>query len=344
MTAHGWRKEAGARVQGSRPLDQLKVQAPGIVRLPDGAYRLFYTAIGPGKPFADCQGYILSAYSGDGLNFDVEPGIRLAPETGIPHMSLRVLSPSISPVDDDRWRMYFEARGTAERPTVICSAVSDDLLNWKTEDGIRFQGFDRVAGPRYVRLPDGRGRLYCVASETEATSAGHRGRRSSVVSATTSDGLRFSLDDGYRLRDRRSEYDSAGITAAEVIPPSDSDRDWTMFYSVWQDVPAASVVPLHPSQDPDAVDSGRSEDFAAASIASDMAGFRSRIFTAESEDGLAWKDGRCIVDGGGYDSDEFDAVHAEDMSLVEVEPGRYRMYYAACDRHGNWRIASAVNW
>jgi hypothetical protein len=38
-----------------------------------------------------------------------------------------------------------------------------------------------------------------------------------------------------------------------------------------------------------------------------------------------------------------DAVHAEDMSLVEFEPGRYRMYYAACDRHGNWRIASAVN-
>ena len=51
----------------------------------------------------------------------------------------------------------------------------------------------------------------------------------------------------------------------------------------------------------------------------------------------------CVVEGGGYTSDDLDAVHAEDMSLVEFEPGRYRMYYAACDRHGNWRIASAVN-
>ena len=37
-----------------------------------------------------------------------------------------------------------------------------------------------------------------------------------------------------------------------------------------------------------------------------------------------------------------DAVHAEDMSLVQIGPSEYRMYYAACDRDGNWRIASAI--
>lgn len=339
---HHWRKEAGARVQGSRPLDQLKVQAPCVVRVSDGGYRLFYTAIGPGKPYANCQGYILSAYSRDGLQFELEPGIRMAPEPGTPHMGLRVLAPSVARIDDGRWRMYFEARGTADRPTGICSAVSDDLLSWTREEGIRVEGFDRVGGPRYVALPDGRGRIYCFASE-EDQSGGASGRRQVVVSATTSDGLSFSIDDGYRLSGGQAEYDSAGITAAEVLPPSSADANWIMLYSAWQDVPVGTIVPLHPSQDPEATSNGASADFAAASIASDMSGYRSRIFAARSKDGLNWERDCCVVEGDGYTSDDLDAVHAEDMSLVEFEPGRYRMYYAACDRHGNWRIASAVN-
>ena len=337
---HRWRKEAGVRVQGSRPLDQLKVQAPCAVRAPDGGYRLFYTAIGPGKPYANCQGYILSAYSRDGLQFELEPGIRMAPEPGVPHIALRVLAPSVARIDDGRWRMHFEARGTADRPTVICSATSNDLLSWTPEEGVRVQGFDRVGGPRYVSLPDGRGRLYCCVSAVDHSAGG---RRQGVVSATTSDGLGFSIDDGYRLRGRQTEYDSAGITAAEVLPPSDADENWKMFYSAWQDVPAGTIAPRHPSQDPEATSNGASADFAAASIASDMSGYRSRIFTARSKDGLTWERDCCVVAGGGYTSDDLDAVHAEDMSLVEFEPGRYRMYYAACDRHGNWRIASAVN-
>ena len=40
-----WRKERGARVQGSRPLDELKVQAPCVARVPAGGYRLFYTGL-----------------------------------------------------------------------------------------------------------------------------------------------------------------------------------------------------------------------------------------------------------------------------------------------------------
>jgi hypothetical protein len=30
------------------------------------------------------------------------------------------------------------------------------------------------------------------------------------------------------------------------------------------------------------------------------------------------------------------------MSLARLPDGRYRMYYAACDAHGVWRVASAV--
>lgn len=111
---HGWRKESGARLQGSRALDSSKLQAPCIVRIPSGKFRLFYTAVGPAKPYATCQGYILSAMSDDGLVFRTEPGIRLAPQPELPHMSLRVIAATIAQCDDGRWRMYFESRGPTD--------------------------------------------------------------------------------------------------------------------------------------------------------------------------------------------------------------------------------------
>jgi hypothetical protein len=114
-----------------------------------------------------------------------------------------------------------------------------------------------------------------------------------------------------------------------------------MIYSAWQDVPAGTVVPIHPSSDTDLSKSEISIDFARASIAVDMAGYRSRIFESHSMDGQSWSQGQCVIDGGGYDEDELDAVHAEDMSLIKGSDGLLRMYYAACDKHGNWRIASA---
>lgn len=328
-----WTRESDARIKGSRPLDEWKVQAPCAVRLPEGGYRLFYTGVGREKPYANCQGYILSATSSDGLDFEVEEGTRVTPRPELQHMSLRILAPTIVATEDGRWRMYFESRGTADRPTVICSAISGDLLDWRHEEGIRFEAFDGVGGPRYVKMPNGGGRLYCFS----------KGQRQGVISATTSDGLSFTLDDGIRLLSGQTEYDSAGISAAEVLPPSSSDGLWTMVYSAWQDVPPGTEVPLHPSQDPDAAINGNSADFAAASIASDLAGYRSRIFVAHSEDGLEWQPGRLVLQGAGYDSDELDGVHAEDMSLIEIDDGRYRMYYAACDRHGSWCVASAVS-
>jgi hypothetical protein len=330
-------------LQGTRPLDRSKLQAPCVVRIPNGGFRLYYTAVGPAKPFPLCQGYILSAISKDGLEFCKEPGIRLAPQPALPHLSLRLIAPTVTRCADGLWRMYFESRGPANRPTVICSAVSFDMLNWELEEGIRLQNSGGVGGPRYLSLPDGRCRLYCFTSEfgPGGVESGQR-ISTSVISAITSDGLNFEFESGYRLRDRQAEYDTAGISAAEVIPPHSSDDRWTMYYSAWQDVPSGTKVPLHPSQDVDAVNSGKSADFAAASIDSDMSGYRSRIYAAFSMDGLTWERTACVIDGAGYGAPSLDAVHAEDMSLVQLDDGGFRMYYAACDTHGSWRILSAV--
>jgi hypothetical protein len=338
-----WRREDGPRIQGSRPLDSSKLQAPCIVRIPGGGYRLFYTAVGPAKPYPVCQGYVLSAVSADGIDFEVEPGIRLAPHPDLPKLSRRIIAPTVKQCEDGTWRMYFEARGPAAEPTVIRSAVSTDMVNWEHEEGIRLQGFDGLGGPRYLPLPGGRGRLYCFGSEFDSTGLRDGSRLSqSIVSALTSDGLTFEMEPGYRMRDKQAGYDDIGITAAEVIPPVSDGDDWSMVFSAWQDAPPGTVVPVHPANDTSASADSSSEDFATASIASDIAGFRSRIYLAHSADGLNWSRAGCIIDGAGYESDEIDGIHAEDMSVTEIGDGGYRMYYAACGRDGNWLIASAV--
>ncbi|MDA1018102.1 MAG: hypothetical protein O3A00_27055 [Planctomycetota bacterium] len=169
-----WIKEDGPRLQGSRDLDSSRLQSPCIVRIPSGGYRLFYTAVGPAKPYPECQGYILSAVSEDGLTFEKEPGIRLAPQPGIPHMSLRVISPLVTLCADGRWRMYFESRGPASIPTVICSAISSDMLHWELKDGIRFQapcgaGLDAVQAEdmSLIQIASGRYRMYYAACDAQ---------------------------------------------------------------------------------------------------------------------------------------------------------------------------------
>ena len=338
-----WRKEAGVRLQGSRDLDSSKLQAPGVVPIPQGGLRLFYTAVGPAKPFPACQGYILSAVSDDGIKFHTEPGIRVVPQPELPHMSLRVIAPSVARLSDSSWRMYFESRGSADRPTMICSAISSDMLHWEIEDGIRLQNANGIGGPRYLPLSEGGGRLYCFGAEFgPGGRVGGERIAQGVISARSPDGLDFEFEPGYRIRDKQARDDGHGITAAEVIPPQTPGDEWSMIFSIWQDAPPGTVVPKHPSQDPNAVETGLSEDFAKASIATDIAGFRSRICIAYSADGLAWDRVRCVIEGSGYGREGLDAIHAEDMSLAAIGDGQYRMYYAACDNEGVWRILSAV--
>ena len=336
-----WRKEPGARIEGQRDLDRSKVQAPAIVRTPDGRYRLFYTAVGPGKPFADCQGYILSAVSDDGLQFAPEPGIRMAPDpTRQRHVAACPRAVGRGVTRRGGWRMYFEARGTADAATTIRSAQSSDQIHWTIEPGVRLATTGGVGAPRFRWLTEDSRSAVVFDSRYEGGGPG-RGARTAmaVISATTTNGLDFALDPGDRLRDRRGLLDSAGITAAEVI---DTTRRPTMLFSAWQDRPAGAPAPMHPSTDAEAVAHGTSADFAAASIAADMSGYRSRILVAMF-DGTAWSAPGIVIEGDGYGGADIDAVHAEDMSVIALGDGRWRMYYAACDARGVWRIASAIS-
>ena len=166
-------------------------------------------------------------------------------------------------------------------------------------------------------------------------------RLKAVYSAVTEDGLRFTEEEGVRMPSQTRDWDSAGITAAEVIATFGPNDPWVMIYSAWQDVPAGTEVPVHPSVDAEAELNGSSADFARSSITSDLCGYRSRIVSAISQDGLHFGSGSVIIEGGGESSNEVDAIHAEDMTIARLSDGHLRMYYAACDVHGNWQIVSA---
>ena len=102
-------------------------------------------------------------------------------------------------------------------------------------------------------------------------------------------------------------------------------------------------MPPHPSSDPAfEATAGPAVDFAAASIAADLAGYRSRIFAATSADGLSWERSGLLLEGDGPSGVDIDAIHAEDMCVTPIDDGRWRMYYAACDAAGRWTVASAV--
>ncbi|HKI91922.1 MAG TPA: hypothetical protein VJ986_06450 [Gaiellaceae bacterium] len=97
---------------------------------------------------------------------------------------------AVVPIARGGWRMYF----TQQTPTgkVIGSAVSGDLLNWTVEPGVRLDlGTSKATGvPEAVALPDGRVRLYYVASG---------GRAETIDSAISTDGLTFAPEKGDRL-------------------------------------------------------------------------------------------------------------------------------------------------
>jgi hypothetical protein len=66
--------------------------------------------------------------------------------------------------------------------------------------------------------------------------------------------------------------------------------------------------------------------------------YQGYILRAISKDGLDF-----TFEPGERIRSDIDAVHAEDMSVITLGNGRRRMYYAACDSDGRWRIARAVS-
>ncbi len=303
-----WVKDSRIALDQDTPLDSTKILTPNVIRLPGGGYRMYYTGLGPGRPVADAQGYILSAYSEDAVVWRKDAGIRL--DVHAPHASRRTLCPDVIPLAGGGYRMYYEAR-SFEGPTTVLSAVSKDGLDWRPEPGIRFgDGKWSYGTPRCLYIPFGkeaggkeggsRYRLYCHhyshPMEHGLESQNH------IVSAISDDGLDFRPEPGVRIPQENSFEDYA-VYAPEVIRLGDGS--YRMYYAAW------TYAPMH-----------------------------GRLFTAVSPDGLSWtKHPEPCLDIGG----PWDQIHASEPCVIDLDDGRHRLFYEACDADRRWRILSATS-
>lgn len=178
-----WEQDSGIRV--------VDAGVPGIHKLEDGRYRLYYH--GPGG--------ILSAISSDGLNFEKESGARIMPEGEPGSEESMVSDPSVISLMEDGIRMYYKGAdgpgGPGKAVHKIFSAVSTNGLDFEKESGVRIDsektsdnGWASVPGA--VILPDEKVRIYYVSGATEAEGG--------ITSAISDDGLNFDKEEGVRIK------------------------------------------------------------------------------------------------------------------------------------------------
>ena len=168
-----WTKDLGIRVSGG--------QVPYVYKLKDGRFRMYYCGL---------RGGIESAISSDGLNFQTESGLRLAPIYG--GSETIICDPTLVELSDGRFRLYYKGANIGGGPAIhkIFSAISSDGLNFERErlviDSDKTDDQSWASVPEAIKLSDGRVRLYYVSR-----SCG----RGCVVSAISSDGLNFTKEE-----------------------------------------------------------------------------------------------------------------------------------------------------
>ncbi|MGC9049237.1 MAG: hypothetical protein ACP5IX_03425 [Patescibacteria group bacterium] len=177
-----WQEDKGVRASDG--------SVPFALKLNDGKIRLYYC--GPAG--------IISAISSDGLNFQKESGVRIAPLGRPGDPESMVCDATVVNLPDGQIRMYYKGAtgmgGPGQSVHRIYSAISSDGLNFKKE-GLRIDsqktgdnGWASV--PEAVKLPDGRVRIYYVSADPEA--------KGGIMSAISSDGLNFQKETGVRLK------------------------------------------------------------------------------------------------------------------------------------------------
>ncbi len=230
-----------------------------------------------------------------------------------PHASARTLCPDVIPLEDGRYRMYFEARsglpapeqrfGASPQPTVILSALSEDSLVWHPEAGLRFgDGRWSYGTPRVIYIEkDGTiaYRMYFHRYTYPLKAGLEAGNQ--IISAVSSDGLRFIEEPGVRIA-QETDRETYSVYAPEVIRLGDGS--YRIYYSGWSETVQGGV------------------------------------FAATSADGLNWqKEAEPVID---LEAGRWDSSMVSEPSVIDLDDGGARLFYECCDDDDNYRIVSAT--
>jgi hypothetical protein len=165
-----WQKETLSGIEPS----QVGVREYGgvdVVTLPDGTYRMYYSEVVPSDRFpVTGVSRIMSAVSEDGLNWQVEPGVRIDPLEG--KEGPLAQHPRVITQPDGGYKMFY---WTAD--STIWSATSEDGLTWGNRRPEHVFGAD----PEVMMLPDGRMRMFVNWLDATFSTAQERQRMWSYV-------------------------------------------------------------------------------------------------------------------------------------------------------------------
>ena len=176
-----WNPEPGVRLSAAEGgAGDFRVVSSDVSPAADGSGRLrMYYECCPGSQ--DVQNSIRSAVSDDGLEWEPEPGDRLLVSGS------NIMAPRILFLGDGRLRMYVTQRGVG-----IVSAISSDGMTFEMEPGPRFPEDPSTFAPDLVALPDGRYRMYLVASVSDRPAMQGGGQH--LVTALSHDGFTWERD------------------------------------------------------------------------------------------------------------------------------------------------------
>ena len=223
------------------------------------------------------------------------------------------LCPDVVPLEDGRYRMYFEARsgvpspgqrfGPAPKPTVILSALSDDGLVWIPEAGVRFGDDTWSYGTPRVIYIEKNGEIayrmyfhrYTFPLKAGLAAGNH------IISAVSTDGLNFEKEPGVRIA-QETDRETYSVYAPEVIRLGDGS--YRMYYSGWSET------------------------------------IQGGVFTATSEDGLNWqKVAEPVID---LEAGQWDSRMVSEPCVIDLNEGGARLFYECCDDDNHYRIVSAT--
>ena len=264
------------------------------------------------------------------------------------------------------FRMYYTESGPGPdyktRPANILSAYSDDGEAWEREPGIRLGPHEpgaarRVVCPDVVPLPAGGYRMYLEGQPHDGPS--------SIISASSSDGLVWEPDPSARFGDGEWSY---GSPRCLYVDAPNGEILYRLYFHRYtfplvpglesgnHIISALSSDGLRFEIEP-GVRIGQESDLESYSVYAPevlrlgdgtyrmyYAGWsadpiRGRIFSTVSRDGIDWtKDPEPnVVFGGRWDKEK-----CSEPCVMRMPDGRYRMYYEANDGTSTWRILSAT--
>lgn len=165
-------KSVVLRNRGIQNQDDFIVSHPWLLKLPDGRWRMYYQNIRDRSRIPNMR--IKSAISNDGINFKIEPGIRL--DIGQTH-SLGIAGHGRTFINKSgKYIMIFSGNrlGQERQPSDIMVAISDDGLNFKVINyNVARGGHD----PGITRLKDGRwAAVYALYRDTSYVMYSQNGR------------------------------------------------------------------------------------------------------------------------------------------------------------------------